>query len=50
MIDSSFITTLPDTWAINAFYYVTSIAGMRLMREITGGLTCDSDDYNLSKI
>jgi arginine decarboxylase len=22
MIDSSFITTLPDTWAINAFYYV----------------------------
>jgi arginine decarboxylase len=24
MIDSSFITTLPDTWAINKFYYVSS--------------------------
>jgi arginine decarboxylase len=45
MIDSSFITTLPDTWAITSVLLCWLIAGMRLMRVLLGGLTCDSDDY-----
>jgi arginine decarboxylase len=46
MIDSSFITTLPDTWAINkVFYYASGKPLERNMRVFLGGLTCDSDDY-----
>ncbi len=47
MIDSSFITTLPDTWAINKRFIMLPIN--RWMdayeRVLLGGLTCDSDDY-----
>ncbi|PCE62988.1 type III PLP-dependent enzyme domain-containing protein [Sediminicola luteus] len=47
MIDSSFITTLPDTWAINKKFIMMAINRWedRYERVLLGGLTCDSDDY-----
>lgn len=47
MIDSSFITTLPDTWAINKRFVMLPINrwDSEYERVLLGGLTCDSDDY-----
>jgi arginine decarboxylase len=47
MINSSFITTLPDTWAINKRFVMLPINrwGEEYERVLLGGLTCDSDDY-----
>lgn len=47
MIDSSFITTLPDTWAINKRFIMLPINqwNKEYERVLLGGLTCDSDDY-----
>ncbi|WP_299684848.1 arginine decarboxylase [uncultured Dokdonia sp.] len=47
MINSSFITTLPDTWAINKRFIMLPISGWdkEYERVLLGGLTCDSDDY-----
>ena len=47
MIDSSFMTTLPDTWAINKRFILFAINNWDLPYErvFLGGLTCDSDDY-----
>ncbi len=47
MIDSSFITTLPDTWAINKRFVMLPINRWHdeYERVLLGGLTCDSDDY-----
>lgn len=47
MIDSSFITTLPDTWAINKRFILLPINRWKdeYERVLLGGLTCDSDDY-----
>ncbi|KAA3625354.1 MAG: arginine decarboxylase [Flavobacterium sp.] len=47
MINSSFITTLPDTWAINKRYIMLAINRWHdeYERVLLGGLTCDSDDY-----
>ncbi len=47
MIDSSFMTTLPDTWAINKRFIMLPINrwNNEYERVFLGGLTCDSDDY-----
>ncbi|GAA3597751.1 arginine decarboxylase [Flavivirga amylovorans] len=47
MINSSFITTLPDTWAINKRFVMLAVNGWNkeYERVLLGGLTCDSDDY-----
>lgn len=47
MIDSSFMTNLPDTWAINQRFIMLPINrwGDDYERVLLGGLTCDSDDY-----
>ncbi len=47
MIDSSFITTLPDTWAINQKFILLAINNWdsEYERVFLGGLTCDSEDY-----
>jgi arginine decarboxylase len=47
MIDSSFITTLPDTWAISKRFLMLPINHWEdeYERVLLGGLTCDSDDY-----
>ncbi|MFI1773172.1 arginine decarboxylase [Thalassobellus citreus] len=47
MINSSFITTLPDTWAINKRFVLLPINRWQdsYERVLLGGLTCDSDDY-----
>lgn len=47
MIDSSFITTLPDTWAINQKFILLSVNhwDQEYERVFLGGLTCDSEDY-----
>ena len=47
MINSSFITTLPDTWAINKRFVMLAINRWHdsYERVLLGGLTCDSDDY-----
>lgn len=47
MINSSFITTMPDTWAINKRFIMLPITGWEkeYERVLLGGLTCDSDDY-----
>lgn len=47
MIDSSFITTLPDTWAINQKFILLAINhwDREYERVFLGGLTCDSEDY-----
>ncbi|WP_274473986.1 arginine decarboxylase [Mangrovimonas aestuarii] len=47
MINSSFITTLPDTWAINKRFIMLPVNRWHetYERVLLGGLTCDSDDY-----
>ncbi len=47
MINSSFITTLPDTWAINKRFIMLPVNNWKdeYERVLLGGLTCDSDDY-----
>lgn len=47
MINSSFITTLPDTWAINKRFILMAVNRWNdeYERVLLGGLTCDSDDY-----
>ncbi len=47
MIDSSFITTLPDTWGINQRFMMLAINNWdkEYQRVFLGGLTCDSEDY-----
>jgi arginine decarboxylase len=47
MIDSSFITTLPDTWGINQRFIMLAVNNWdkEYKRVNLGGLTCDSQDY-----
>ncbi|TSA30253.1 MAG: arginine decarboxylase [Bacteroidetes bacterium] len=47
MIDSSFMTTLPDTWAIQQRFILLAVNNWDLEYErvFLGGLTCDSEDY-----
>ena len=47
MINSSFITTLTDSWAINKRFLMLPINRWNdsYERVLLGGLTCDSDDY-----
>lgn len=47
MIDSSFMTTLPDTWAINQRFIFLAINNWdsEYERVNLGGLTCDSEDF-----
>lgn len=47
MIDSSFITTLPDTWGINQRFIMLAVNkwDKEYKRVNLGGLTCDSQDY-----
>ena len=47
MIDSSFITTLPDTWGINQRFMMLAVNNWdkEYQRVFLGGLTCDSEDY-----
>jgi arginine decarboxylase len=47
MIDSSFITTLPDTWGIGEKFLMLPINkwDKEYHRVVLGGITCDSHDY-----
>jgi len=47
MIDGSFMTTLPDAWAINKRFVLLAVNNWdkKYERILLGGLTCDSDDY-----
>lgn len=47
MINSSFITTLPDSWAISKRFLLLPINRWKdnYERVFLGGMTCDSDDY-----
>ncbi|WP_185882390.1 type III PLP-dependent enzyme domain-containing protein [Blattabacterium cuenoti] len=47
IIDSSFMTTLPDTWAISQRFIMMAINRWNdsYERVFLGGLTCDSEDY-----
>ncbi|KAB7531140.1 arginine decarboxylase [Flagellimonas olearia] len=47
MINSSFITTMPDSWAISKRFIMLAINrwNEEYERILLGGLTCDSDDY-----
>jgi arginine decarboxylase len=47
LIDSSFMTTLPDSWAINKRFLMLPLNRWNdpYERVFLGGLTCDSDDY-----
>jgi len=47
MIDSSFMTTLPDSWAINKKFIMLAVNRWNdtYERVLLGGITCDSDDY-----
>ncbi len=47
MIDSSFMNTLPDTWAINQKFILLAINNWdgEYERIFLGGLTCDSEDF-----
>lgn len=47
MIDSSFITTLPDTWGIGQKFILLSVNNWdkEFQRINLGGLTCDSQDF-----
>ena len=51
MIDSSFITTLPDTWGIGEKFLLLPINGWdKEYQEVhLGGLTCDSHDFYTSE-
>ena len=52
MIDSSFITTLPDTWGINQRFLLLPINkwDKDYQKVNLGGLTCDSQDYYNSDV
>lgn len=52
MIDSSFMTTLPDTWGIHQKYILLAINNWdkEYQRVYLGGLTCDSEDYYNSEV
>jgi arginine decarboxylase len=52
MIDSSFITTLPDTWGIGQKFIMLPINkwDQEYHRVNLGGLTCDSHDYYNSEV
>jgi len=52
MIDGSFITNLPDTWALNQRYILMAINQLDkpYQRLNLGGLTCDSQDYYNSEM
>lgn len=47
MVDSSFMTTLPDTWSIKQRFILLPINkwDCQYQRVFLGGLTCDSQDY-----
>lgn len=47
MIDSSFITTLPDIWGLNQKYLMLAVNNWNRPGKRTniGGITCDSMDY-----
>jgi arginine decarboxylase len=47
MIDSSFMTTLPDTWAAHQRFILLAVNNWdkEYERVFLGGLTCDSQDY-----
>ncbi|MGA1773246.1 MAG: arginine decarboxylase [Flavobacteriaceae bacterium] len=47
MIDSSFITTMPDSWAFNKRFIMLPLNRWNdtYERVLLGGITCDSDDY-----
>lgn len=47
IIDSSFMTTLPDIWAMNQRFILLAVNNWDLPYErvFLGGLTCDSQDY-----
>lgn len=47
MIDSSFMTNLPDSWALSKKFVLLAVNNWRdeYERVLLGGLTCDSDDY-----
>ncbi|MBP1672040.1 MAG: speA, partial [Bacteroidetes bacterium] len=47
MVDSSFMTTLPDTWGIKQRFILLPINKWNdeYQRVFLGGLTCDSQDY-----
>lgn len=47
MIDSSFMTTLPDTWGIKQHFILLPLNkwNEQYNRVFLGGLTCDSQDY-----
>jgi arginine decarboxylase len=47
IINSSFITTLPDSWAISKRFIMLALNRWndKYERVLLGGLTCDSDDY-----
>lgn len=47
MINGSFMTTLPDTWAISKRFILLPLNRWndKYERVFLGGLTCDSDDY-----
>ena len=47
MIDSSFMTQLPDAWAINKKFILLPVNrwNQEYERVLLGGITCDSDDY-----
>ncbi len=47
MIDSSFITTLPDTWGIGEKFLLLPVNKWEnpYRRVVLGGITCDSHDY-----
>lgn len=47
LIDSSFMTTLPDTWATNKRFVMLPLNRWEdtYERVFLGGITCDSDDY-----
>ena len=47
MIDSSFITTLPDTWGIGEKFLMLPLNKWdnEYQRVVLGGITCDSHDY-----
>jgi arginine decarboxylase len=47
MIDGSFMTALPDAWAINKRFVMLAVNKWDIPYErvLLGGLTCDSDDY-----
>lgn len=47
MIDGSFMTTLPDSWAISKRFVMLPVNrwDKEYERVLLGGMTCDSDDY-----